>query len=91
MYADDGRVLFHGIIHQDTRTGAIPRQVTNGIGQGIKERADEVAKFPERAASSIKRRPRAWKTSFLEDIFARLDRIFLSRHEIPRTVQMDTN
>ena len=27
VYADDGSVLFHGIIHQDTKTGAIPRQV----------------------------------------------------------------
>jgi len=26
VYADDGSVLFHGIIHQDSRTGAIPRQ-----------------------------------------------------------------
>ena len=27
VYAEDGSVLFHGIIHQDSRTGAIPRQV----------------------------------------------------------------
>lgn len=27
VYADDGRVLFHGIIHQDTKTGAVPRRV----------------------------------------------------------------
>jgi hypothetical protein len=27
VYGDDGRVLFHGIIHQDSKTGAIPRQV----------------------------------------------------------------
>ena len=27
VYADDGSVLFHGIIHQDKITGAIPRQV----------------------------------------------------------------
>ncbi len=27
VYADDGSVLFHGIIHQDARTGAIPRRV----------------------------------------------------------------
>jgi uncharacterized protein YgiM (DUF1202 family) len=27
VFADDGSVLFHGIIHQDRRTGAIPRQV----------------------------------------------------------------
>lgn len=27
VYADDGHVLFQGIIHQDTTTGAIPRQV----------------------------------------------------------------
>jgi hypothetical protein len=27
VYADDGRVLFHGIIHADTATGPIPRQV----------------------------------------------------------------
>jgi hypothetical protein len=27
VYADDGCVLFHGVIHQDTTTGAIPRQV----------------------------------------------------------------
>ena len=27
VYADDGGVLFHGIIHQDALTGAIPRQV----------------------------------------------------------------
>jgi hypothetical protein len=27
VYADDGRVLFRGIIHQDTTTGAIPREV----------------------------------------------------------------
>lgn len=53
MYADDGRVLFHGIIHQDTRTGAIPRQVTNGIGQGMKERADEVAKYNSTAEVSV--------------------------------------
>ena len=27
VYADDGSVLWHGIIHQDTTTGLIPRQV----------------------------------------------------------------
>ena len=27
VYADDGSVLFHGIIRKDSRTGAIPRQV----------------------------------------------------------------
>lgn len=27
VYSDNGSVLFHGIIHQDTKTGAIPRQV----------------------------------------------------------------
>jgi hypothetical protein len=27
VYADDGSVLFHAIIHKDSRTGAIPRQV----------------------------------------------------------------
>ena len=27
VYADDGRVLFHAIIHQDTTTAAVPRQV----------------------------------------------------------------
>ena len=27
VYADDGSALFHGIIHQDSRTGAIPRQI----------------------------------------------------------------
>ena len=27
VYAGDGSVLFHGIIHQDSRTGVIPRQV----------------------------------------------------------------
>lgn len=27
VYADDGSVLFHGLIHTDTLTGAIPRQV----------------------------------------------------------------
>jgi hypothetical protein len=27
VYADDGSVLFHGIIHRDTKTGAIPHQV----------------------------------------------------------------
>jgi hypothetical protein len=32
VYPDDGRVLFHEIIHQDTTTGAIPHQVLrNGI------------------------------------------------------------
>ena len=30
VYADDGSVLFHDIIHQDTRTGAIARQVIRG-------------------------------------------------------------
>lgn len=31
VYADDGSVLFHGIIHRDTETGAIPRQlIRNG-------------------------------------------------------------
>jgi hypothetical protein len=30
VYADDGSVLFHDIIRQDTRTGAIPRQVIPG-------------------------------------------------------------
>jgi hypothetical protein len=27
VYADDGRVLFHGIIRKDTTTGTMPRQV----------------------------------------------------------------
>ena len=27
VYADDNSVLFHGIIHQDTTTGAVPRRV----------------------------------------------------------------
>jgi hypothetical protein len=27
VYADDGSVLWHGIIHQDSKTGRIPRQV----------------------------------------------------------------
>jgi hypothetical protein len=27
VYAEDGTVLFHGIIHRDTETGAIPRQI----------------------------------------------------------------
>jgi len=27
VYAEDGSVLFHGIIHRDTETGAIPRQL----------------------------------------------------------------
>lgn len=27
VYADDGSILFHGIIRQDSKTGAIPRQV----------------------------------------------------------------
>ena len=27
VYAGDGSVLFHGIIHRDTETGAIPRQI----------------------------------------------------------------
>lgn len=27
VYGDDGSVLFHGIIHKDSKTGAIPRQV----------------------------------------------------------------
>ena len=27
VYADDGSVLFRGIIHEDARTGAIPRRV----------------------------------------------------------------
>jgi hypothetical protein len=27
VYGDDDRVLFHGIIHQDTKTGAVPRRV----------------------------------------------------------------
>lgn len=27
MFAEDGTVLFHGIIHQDTKTGAIPHSV----------------------------------------------------------------
>jgi hypothetical protein len=27
VYGDDSSELFHGMIHQDTRTGAIPRQV----------------------------------------------------------------
>jgi hypothetical protein len=27
VYADDGSVLFHGIIYRDTETGAIPRQI----------------------------------------------------------------
>ena len=31
VYADDGSVLFHGVIHRDTETGAIPRQlIRNG-------------------------------------------------------------
>ena len=30
VYADNGNVLFHDIIRQDTRTGAIPRQVIRG-------------------------------------------------------------
>ena len=27
VYADDGSVLFHGVIHRDTETGAIPSQL----------------------------------------------------------------
>ena len=27
VYAEDGSILFHGVIHQDSKTGAIPRQV----------------------------------------------------------------
>ena len=27
VFADDGSVLWHGIIHQDTKTGAIPHRV----------------------------------------------------------------
>ncbi len=27
VYGDDGSVLFHDIIHRDTKTGAVPRQV----------------------------------------------------------------
>ena len=27
VFADDGSVLWHGIIHRDTKTGAVPRQV----------------------------------------------------------------
>ena len=27
VYADDGSVLWHGVIHQDSKTGRIPRQV----------------------------------------------------------------
>lgn len=27
VYAEDGSVLFHGIIHKDTETGLIPRQI----------------------------------------------------------------
>lgn len=27
VYTDDGSVLWHGIIHQDSKTGRIPRQV----------------------------------------------------------------
>jgi hypothetical protein len=31
VYADDGSVLFHSVIHRDTETGAIPRQlIRNG-------------------------------------------------------------
>lgn len=31
VYADDGSVLFHGVIHRDTKTGSIPRQlIRNG-------------------------------------------------------------
>ena len=30
VYADDGSALFDGIIHRDTRTGAIPRLVIHG-------------------------------------------------------------
>lgn len=27
VYAKNGSVLWHGIVHQDTKTGAVPRQV----------------------------------------------------------------
>lgn len=27
VYAEDGSVLFHGVIHRDTETGVIPRQL----------------------------------------------------------------
>jgi len=27
VFADDGRVLWHGIIHRDSKTGRIPRQI----------------------------------------------------------------
>ena len=27
VYAEDGTVFFHGVVHQDDKTGAIPHQV----------------------------------------------------------------
>jgi hypothetical protein len=37
VYAEDGAVLFHGVIHPDGKTGAVPRQVMR-IGKLVNHR-----------------------------------------------------